>query len=367
LAAWSARRLLPIEPYYALRYMVTFLVVVSVGGAGSIPGALLACLLLGAIDTTGRYLLPEFGEFFFYLAVIAIVCVFPRGLLGQEKLDGVHRTHLRRHLGAVHTAELVGARFVGLAVILAVAAIGYVAVSRQSGLLTRIIGVALLVLSLDLVTGYCGIATLGHAALFGAGAYASGIACGPFRHHRSAPADGRRGAIGGAVAGLSQAPSFCVATGCRSWCCRSPWSTCSTKPPTRPPLITGGSDGLSGITPDPVFGIFEFDLWGRTAYGFGWPAPDRLHRAAPRHARPSACSAAASRKTRSASAPAWAPRCKRYAAQDVCDLGRGRRHRRRAQRHLDPGRRPRQPELHTVCRGAGHAGARRHRLISTAR
>ncbi|WP_439953152.1 ABC transporter permease subunit, partial [Escherichia coli] len=34
--------LLPVEPYYALRYMVTFLVVVSVGGAGSIPGALIA-------------------------------------------------------------------------------------------------------------------------------------------------------------------------------------------------------------------------------------------------------------------------------------------------------------------------------------
>jgi len=77
--------LLPIEPYYALRYMVTFLVVVSVGGAGSIPGALLACLVLGAIDTTGRYLLPEYGEFFFYLAVIAIVCTFPRGLLGRKK------------------------------------------------------------------------------------------------------------------------------------------------------------------------------------------------------------------------------------------------------------------------------------------
>ncbi|CAH1693903.1 Amino acid/amide ABC transporter membrane protein 1 (HAAT family) [Hyphomicrobiales bacterium] len=76
-------QLLPIEPYYALRYMVTFLVVVSVGGAGSIPGALLACLLLGAIETTGRYLMPEFGEFFFYLAVIAIVCIFPRGLLGR--------------------------------------------------------------------------------------------------------------------------------------------------------------------------------------------------------------------------------------------------------------------------------------------
>jgi branched-chain amino acid transport system permease protein len=75
--------LLPVEPYYALRYMVTFLVVVSVGGAGSIPGALVACLLLGAIDTTGRYLAPEYGEFFFYLAVIVIVTLFPRGLAGR--------------------------------------------------------------------------------------------------------------------------------------------------------------------------------------------------------------------------------------------------------------------------------------------
>lgn len=77
--------LLPVEPYYALRYMVTFLVVVSVGGAGSIAGALLACLLLGAIDTTGRYLAPEYGEFFFYLAVIVIVILFPRGLAGRFK------------------------------------------------------------------------------------------------------------------------------------------------------------------------------------------------------------------------------------------------------------------------------------------
>lgn len=78
-------QLLPIEPYYALRYMVTFLVVVSVGGAGSILGALISCLLLGAVETTGRYLMPEYGEFFFYLAVIAIVCVFPNGLLGRAK------------------------------------------------------------------------------------------------------------------------------------------------------------------------------------------------------------------------------------------------------------------------------------------
>ena len=77
--------LLPIEPYYALRYMVTFLVVVSVGGAGSILGALAACLALGAIDTVGRYLMPDFGNFFFYAAVIAIVFVFPRGFSGRTQ------------------------------------------------------------------------------------------------------------------------------------------------------------------------------------------------------------------------------------------------------------------------------------------
>ncbi|MDB5629216.1 MAG: branched-chain amino acid transporter permease [Tardiphaga sp.] len=76
--------ILPIEPFYALRYMVTFLVVVSVGGAGSITGALSASLLLGLADTTGKYLAPEFGEFFFYLTVIIIVFLFPRGLFGRS-------------------------------------------------------------------------------------------------------------------------------------------------------------------------------------------------------------------------------------------------------------------------------------------
>ena len=76
--------LLPIEPFYALRYMVTFLVVTAVGGAGSIAGALAASLLLGLIDTAGRYLFPELGTFFFFLAVILVVGLFPHGLFGRN-------------------------------------------------------------------------------------------------------------------------------------------------------------------------------------------------------------------------------------------------------------------------------------------
>lgn len=75
--------ILPVEPYYALRYMMLFLVVVSVGGAGSIMGTVVACLALGTVDTVGRYVMPEFGNFFFYAAVIAIVSAFPRGFFGR--------------------------------------------------------------------------------------------------------------------------------------------------------------------------------------------------------------------------------------------------------------------------------------------
>lgn len=75
--------ILPIEPYYALRYMVTFLVVVSVAGSGSVNRALAAALFLGFVDTSGRYFAPDYGEFFFYLAVIVAVLTFSRHPLGN--------------------------------------------------------------------------------------------------------------------------------------------------------------------------------------------------------------------------------------------------------------------------------------------
>ena len=61
--------------------------------------------------------------------------------------------------------------------IVALGALGYFLFPDDLAFLTRLVGIAFLVLSLDLVTGYCGIATLGHAAQFGVAAYAVGIAC----------------------------------------------------------------------------------------------------------------------------------------------------------------------------------------------
>lgn len=75
--------LLPIEAYYPLRYMVLFLIVVAVGGMGSITGSFLAAIGLGVLDTAARYLVPDFGTIFFFLVMMLVLAVRPNGLLGR--------------------------------------------------------------------------------------------------------------------------------------------------------------------------------------------------------------------------------------------------------------------------------------------
>lgn len=76
-------QMLPLEPYYGLKYLVLVLIVVAVGGLGSLKGSLYSALLLGLIDTMGRYYIPALGGFIIYLAVLAILLVRPRGLVGR--------------------------------------------------------------------------------------------------------------------------------------------------------------------------------------------------------------------------------------------------------------------------------------------
>jgi branched-chain amino acid transport system permease protein len=73
--------LLPMDANYPLRYMVLFLIVVAVGGLGSITGSFVAALVLGLVDTAARYLLPGFGTIFFYAVMMALLTLRPEGLL----------------------------------------------------------------------------------------------------------------------------------------------------------------------------------------------------------------------------------------------------------------------------------------------
>ena len=74
---------LPLEPWYALEYLVPLLMVVAVGGLGSLKGSFLASLLLGLVDTFGRYYVPALGAFVIYLAVLALLLWRPQGVFSR--------------------------------------------------------------------------------------------------------------------------------------------------------------------------------------------------------------------------------------------------------------------------------------------
>lgn len=73
--------LMPLEPYYALKYLVLVLVVVAVGGMGSIAGSLVAAVLLGVIETASKYLASDWGSLFFFLAMALLLAWRPHGVL----------------------------------------------------------------------------------------------------------------------------------------------------------------------------------------------------------------------------------------------------------------------------------------------
>ncbi|MBC7954382.1 MAG: branched-chain amino acid ABC transporter permease [Cytophagales bacterium] len=75
---------LGLDPTFPLKFMVYFLIVVSVGGTTTITGPLLAALLLGIADVFGKYYAPKLGSFIVYTLMIVILTLRPQGLFGQR-------------------------------------------------------------------------------------------------------------------------------------------------------------------------------------------------------------------------------------------------------------------------------------------
>jgi len=77
--------ILALAPDYPLEHLVYFLIVVSVGGLGSIKGPFIAALALGTADIGFKYLLPQFGAFFIYAMTLAVLLWRPHGLFGRAR------------------------------------------------------------------------------------------------------------------------------------------------------------------------------------------------------------------------------------------------------------------------------------------
>jgi branched-chain amino acid transport system permease protein len=122
----------------------------------------------------------------------------------------------------------------------------------------------LFALSLDLILGYAGIVTLGHAAFFGVGAYAAGLLA---VHGWGEPLSGLVVAgIVGALLGLVSGAIILRTRGLSLLMLTLVIAAMLQEAANKAGAVTGGTDGLQGMQVAPVLGLFRFDVWGHTAY-----------------------------------------------------------------------------------------------------
>jgi branched-chain amino acid transport system permease protein len=76
--------ILGLDPIFPLKYMIYFLIVVTVGGTSSITGPFLASILLGIGDVAGKYYVPELGAFVIYTIMIVVLIWRPQGLFARQ-------------------------------------------------------------------------------------------------------------------------------------------------------------------------------------------------------------------------------------------------------------------------------------------
>ena len=76
--------MLGLDPGFPVKYVVYFLIVVAVGGSGSIAGSLVASLILGVVDVAGKYYVPQIGSFVIYAVMVVMLVFRPQGLFGRQ-------------------------------------------------------------------------------------------------------------------------------------------------------------------------------------------------------------------------------------------------------------------------------------------
>jgi branched-chain amino acid transport system permease protein len=168
---------------------------------------------------------------------------------------------LRLSLAQIRAAEI--------AVWLLLGASFFVAPDKLA-LLSQILVFGLFAVSLDMALGYAGILTVGHAAFFGAGAYAAGLLA---KHGWGDPLLGLLVALL-CCAALGYALSYLVVRGTDLARLMITIGVCVlfAELANRLAPITGGTDGLQGMVVAPVLGLFEFDLFGKTAFWYAYAA-----------------------------------------------------------------------------------------------
>lgn len=147
--------------------LIPAFIVIVIGGMGSLRGAFVGSLLIGLADTFGKAYVPGLSLFLIYLVMAAVLLVRPRGLFGLAHPPSTAPT------ATPPPPAALSLRTGGVGVLFLVAMVAFPLLVPQysTTLAAEIYIFGLLAMSLDLMLGYTGMPSLGHAAFFALGAY----------------------------------------------------------------------------------------------------------------------------------------------------------------------------------------------------
>jgi len=170
LGGVAAGPILGLYPGMDAEILIPAFIVIVIGGLGSLRGAFAGSLLIGVADTFGKAYLPSLALFLIYLAMILVLLVRPQGLFGIKYADSAP--------AAVSTTPVpptTRTRIFELIALAALIALPFAVSDYGRTLIAEIFIFAIFAMSLDLLLGFTGLMSLGHAAFFGLGAYAVGV------------------------------------------------------------------------------------------------------------------------------------------------------------------------------------------------
>jgi branched-chain amino acid transport system permease protein len=231
--------------------LIPAFIVIVIGGMGSLRGAFVGSLLIGIADTFGKAYFQSIALFLIYLAMIAVLLIRPQGLFGIKYSD----ISVAPAVATTSAPATVQTRVAGLLVLVVLLILPFLLSNYPRALVSEIFIFAIFAMSLDLLLGFTGLMSLGHAAFFGLGAYAVAVLGAQFGLNAWL---GLVAGVAIAGAGAALIGFFCVRTGGIPFLMLTlAFSQLVFSVALKWREVTGGSDGMA-IAEKPSF--FGFDL-----------------------------------------------------------------------------------------------------------
>jgi branched-chain amino acid transport system permease protein len=251
LGGIAAAPVLGLYPGMDSEILIPAFIVIVIGGMGSLRGAFVGSLLIGIADTFGKAYFQSIALFLIYLAMTAVLLIRPQGLFGIKYTD----ISIAPAISTTSRPSTVQRSAIELLVLLTLLALPFLMTDYPRALISEIFIFAIFAMSLDLLLGFTGLMSLGHAAFFGLGAYAVAVLGTQFGINAWLGV-----AAGIAVAGCGAAliGFFCVRTGGIPFLMLTlAFSQLVFSVALKWRDVTGGSDGIA-IAERPSF--FGYDL-----------------------------------------------------------------------------------------------------------